>query len=130
MQSDIYNLKRFVDAQELVYGQALTELKAGRKEGHWIWFIFPQTPKAGMGALAKKYAIKTKEEAEAYLKHKVLGSRLIECVEAVLKHKDKPLERIFGSELDAIKFISSMRLFRHVGGEGSVFERALEIYKL
>lgn len=126
MTNNPYDLKRFLDAQELMYSQALAELKAGRKEGHWIWFIFPQTPKAGMGALAKKYAIKTKEEAEAYLKHEVLGMRLIECTKAVLKHKDRKLERIFGSELDALKFISSMRLFSHVAGEDSIFFEALK----
>ena len=128
MRDDFYNLKRFVDTQELMYSQALAELQVGKKRSHWIWFVFPQTPKSGMGEKARYYAIRSKAEAEAYLEHEILGARLIACTEAVLQHKDKPLVQIFGTELDAMKFLSSMRLFRHVGGEGSVFERAMDIF--
>ena len=133
--TDSYNLNRFLQAQstivgnETIYQKALAELKEGKKRGHWIWFVFPQTPKPGIGEKARYYAIRSKAEAEAYLADEILGSRLIACTEAVLSHSDTPLVEIFGSELDAMKFLSSMRLFWHVWGEGSVFERALEIFE-
>ena len=132
---ETYNLNRFTKAQntivgnETIYHKALAELQIGRKTGHWIWFVFPQTSKPGMGDKARYYAIRSKAEAEAYLADPILGDRLIACTEAVLLHKEKPLIEIFGNELDAMKFLSSMRLFRHVGGEGSVFERALAVFE-
>ena len=93
-----------------------------------MWFIFPQTSKMGMGSVAKRFAIGSLDEANAYLDHPVLGARLLECVEAVQSHGDMSLLRLFGSELDVMKFESCMRLFGHVGGDGSLFLRALEIF--
>lgn len=129
MPSDSHNLQRFLDAQESMYDKALVELKEGKKKSHWMWFVFPQTPKPGMSTMSRHYAMKSKEEAREYLEHDTLGSRLITCTEAVFSHKDKTLIQIFGTELDAMKFLSCMRLFRHVGGKGSVFERGLEVYE-
>jgi len=128
MPNDLYDLQRFIDAQESMYDKALLELKAGKKQSHWMWFIFPQTPKAGMGKMAKFYAIGSKGEAQAYHDHPILGTRLLECTQAVLAHADRSLASIFGSELDAVKFISSMHLFKHVGGEESVFVEALRVF--
>ncbi len=123
MPNDPHNLQRFIDAQEFMYDKALTELKAGKKRNHWMWFVFPQTAKVGMGSVAKRFAISGLDEAKAYLAHPVLGARLLECVEVIESHEDVPLLSLFGSELDVMKFESCMRLFRHVGGEGSVFLR-------
>ncbi len=128
MPNDPHNLQRFIDAQESMYDKALAELKAGKKQSHWMWFVFPQTAKIRMGKMALHYAIRSKEEAQAYLDHPVLGNRLLECIEAVLAHEDRSLEQVFGTGLDAMKFLSNMRLFRHVGGEGSVFDEALEVF--
>jgi uncharacterized protein (DUF1810 family) len=81
---DAFQLERFLAAQENVYGQALGELKAGRKRTHWMWFVFPQAAGLGTSPMARKYAIGSRAEAEAYLAHPVLGRRLIECAEALL----------------------------------------------
>jgi uncharacterized protein (DUF1810 family) len=110
---------------QTIYQRALLELKAGKKQTHWMWFIFPQTPKPNMSDLSKKFALTSKEEAKAYLEHPTLGKRLVECTEAVLKHKDKTLEEIFGTALDVKKFKSSMMLFSHVD-ESGVFKEVLE----
>ena len=125
MTYEQYDFQHFLDAQAQMYDKALQELQAGKKEGHWIWFIFPQTPKPNMGRVAKHFVLSSKEEAAAYLSHPILGPRLIACTQAVLRHKEQPLEKIFGSELDARKFISCMHLFKHVGGEDSAFKEAL-----
>ena len=127
MPKDPHNLQRFIDAQEAMYGKALAELRAGKKQSHWMWYIFPQTPKTGMGKMAKFYAIGSKEEAQAYHDHPLLGTRLVECTEAVLVHADRSLVEIFGNELDAMKFLSCMRLFRHVDSTG-LFDEGLRIF--
>ncbi len=111
---DPFNLQRFVDAQSLVYETVLRELRAGRKTTHWIWFIFPQARGLGRSAMSERYAISSLDEARAYLAHPVLGPRLEACTKLVLSHKDVSLEEIFG-ELDAMKFRSSMELFRKAG---------------
>jgi uncharacterized protein (DUF1810 family) len=111
---DPFHLQRFVDAQSLVYETVLGELRAGRKTTHWIWFIFPQAKGLGRSAMSERYAISSLDEARAYLAHPVLGPRLKECVELVLSHEGVPLEDILG-ELDAMKFRSSMELFREAG---------------
>ena len=126
MLNDPHNLQRFIGAQETMYDKALAELKAGKKQSHWMWFIFPQTANMGMGSVAKRFAISGLDEAKAYLAHPVLGARLLECVEAVDYHGDVSHLALFGSELDVMKFESCMRLFWHVGGEGSLFEWALK----
>ena len=79
-----FDLNRFVEAQEGVYSDALSELRAGRKRTHWIWYIFPQIAGLGRSARSERYAIQSDDEARAYLDHPVLGPRFIECAEAVL----------------------------------------------
>lgn len=111
---DPFNLQRFVDAQAPVYETVLRELRAGRKTTHWIWFIFPQAKGLGRSPMSRRYAISSLDEARAYLAHPVLGPRLKECVDLLLSHADVPLEDILG-ELDAMKFRSSMELFREAG---------------
>src|SRR3712207_3726375 len=114
---DPFNLERFVDAQGWAYAEALAELRRGRKDGHWIWFIFPQLAGLGRSPTALRYGIKSADEARAYLAHEVLGTRLRESTSAVLGHRDRTAESIFGP-LDAMKFRSSMTLFEAVGGAG------------
>ena len=118
MPSSTYDFQHFLDAQAQMYTKALQELQAGKKENHWIWFIFPQMCKPNMSDLSKKFALSSKEEAHAYLHHDILGSRLIACTQAVLNHSDKPLAEIFGTEHDARKFVSCMHLFKHVDETG------------
>jgi len=124
---DPFNLRRFMQAQDNTYGIALAELKAGRKHSHWMWFVFPQIDGLGSSPIAKQYAIKSVDEASAYLSHPVLGARLIECTKTVLDLKGVSLFEIFGHP-DDLKFCSSMTLFEHVSSEGSVFPDALEQY--
>src|SRR3954463_12924602 len=83
---DAYELQRFVDAQRGTYEAALAELRAGRKQSHWMWFIFPQISGLGFSPMAQRYAISAITEAEAYLQHPVLGARLLECTRAVNGH--------------------------------------------
>jgi uncharacterized protein (DUF1810 family) len=128
MAGDIdYNLDRFIDAQNNVYTQALAELKAGRKRTHWMWFIFPQIAGLGTSAMAEKYAIRSAEEAAAYLADPILGSRLARCVEAILAVSDQSAHDIFGSP-DDVKLRSSMTLFAAVSEQGSLFHQAIDRY--
>ena len=109
---DPFDLERFVVAQAPVYQRVVAELKRGRKESHWMWFIFPQGAGLGSSAMAERYAIRSVEEARAYLAHPVLGGRLKECtalVEATLA-KGRTLGEIFGA-VDAMKYRSSTELF-------------------
>ena len=126
--ADGHDLERFVAAQADVYEQALAELEAGRKESHWMWFVFPQIAGLGRSATARHYAIASRDEAAAYFSHPVLGSRLVECTEAVLRHPETPADFIFGA-VDAMKFHSSLTLFDAVAGafEPS-FGEALHIF--
>ena len=123
--NDPFGLERFVQAQAGVYDQALAEIRAGRKTSHWMWFIFPQIDGLGSSPMAKKYAIKSIAEAQAYLKHPVLGPRLVECCEAVLQINGKSAPDIFG-DTDAMKLRSSATLFEYVAAEDSVFGRLLD----
>jgi uncharacterized protein (DUF1810 family) len=93
---DSYNLQRFVDAQWPVYERVCRELRQGRKQSHWMWFIFPQIQGLGHSAMAQKFAISSREEAEAYLSHPILGPRLRECTRIVADLEGKPVEDIFG----------------------------------
>lgn len=114
MSNDPFTLQRFVDAQAGgVYEQALSEIRAGKKRSHWIWFIFPQSAELGRSATAKFYGLSGEEEARAYLAHPLLGPRYRECVAAVRAwvENGRSLEAIFG-ELDAMKFRSSVEIFR------------------
>ena len=107
---DPHNLSRFVEAQEQEYAQALSEIRQGRKQSHWMWYIFPQIDGLGFSATSRRYSIKSRAEAEAYLRHPVLGPRLIECAEAALGVEGRSAFEIFGSP-DDMKFYSSMSLF-------------------
>jgi uncharacterized protein (DUF1810 family) len=121
------NLQRFVDAQDPVYDQVCAELRAGRKRTHWIWFIFPQIHGLGSSPTAMEYAISSWEEAEAYLKHPILGPRLIECTQLMLQIEGRTIEQVLGYP-DDLKFRSSMTLFAHATPDNQVFKDALEKY--
>jgi uncharacterized protein (DUF1810 family) len=111
-ETDPFNLQRFVEAQAGgVYERALAELKAGRKQSHWMWFIFPQHRDLGRSATAKFYGLSGEGEARAYLAHPVLGNRYRECVAAVRAqvNSGRSLEAVFGA-LDAMKFESSVEI--------------------
>jgi uncharacterized protein (DUF1810 family) len=124
---DRYDLERFVEAQAGVYEQACAELRAGRKQSHWMWFVFPQIRGLGSSPMAVRYAISSLEEARAYLAHEVLGARLRECAGIVLRVEGKAVGEIFGSP-DELKFHSSMTLFAKAEEGGGVFWEALEKY--
>ncbi len=120
------NLDRFVEAQEPVHARALDELKAGRKQSHWMWFIFPQIAGLGRSAMTQHYAIQNLAEARANLAHPLLGARLRECTQATLNIEGKSAHDIFGSP-DDLKFRSSMTLFDLASPNG-IFRSALEKY--
>ena len=107
------HLERFIEAQKRDYAIALREIKQGRKQSHWMWYIFPQIQGLGFSATSKHYAIRNLEEAEAYAKHAVLGSRLIEICNELLKPAGSNAHSIFGSP-DNMKLKSSMTLFAGV----------------
>ena len=127
MRSDPYNLQRFVDAQNGVYEQVRSELRDGRKRGHWMWFIFPQVRGLGHSHLAEVFAIASKGEAQAYLDHPVLSERLRECTQLVNQVQGRTVEEIFGYP-DNLKFRSSMTLFGQVTTDNQVFVEALRKY--
>jgi excisionase family DNA binding protein len=120
-----FDLERFVKAQEGVYDGVLGELRAGRKTGHWIWFIFPQVAGLGRSEMSRFYGIASLDEARAYLDHPVLGPRLRECVHAVLATSGASADQIFGS-LDAMKVRSSMTLFHRAAPGEPLFREVLE----
>lgn len=127
MANDPHHLQRFVDAQEPVYEQVRAELRAGRKQSHWIWFIFPQMRGLGHSDLADYYGIASRQEAEAYLAHPVLGPRLIECTRLVNQVEDRAIDQILGYP-DNLKFRSSMTLFASTASENHIFSDALQKY--
>jgi uncharacterized protein (DUF1810 family) len=127
MQESPFGLERFVSAQESIYGQALAELRGGRKRTHWMWFIFPQIEGLGHSATSIHYSVKSLEEARAYLQHPVLGPRLRECAEALCALEGRTASDIFGFP-DDLKLRSSMTLFAAVAETGSVFARVLDKY--
>lgn len=120
-------LDRFVEAQKGDYERALDEIRSGRKASHWMWYIFPQIDGLGSSAMAKRYAIRDLAEAEAYLRHPVLGPRLIECAEAALAIEGKSATEVFGYP-DDLKLRSCATLFARVSPPGSVFEQLLAKY--
>ena len=122
-----HSLSRFVSAQSFTYAVALSEVRAGRKHTHWMWFVFPQLVGLGGSLMANRYGIVDMGEARAFLDHPVLGARLEEITAAVLVHRGMSAHGIFGSP-DDLKFHSSMTLFALVSGEGSVFLEALEVF--
>ena len=121
---DTFDLDRFVSAQEDVYDSALAEIRGGRKRTHWMWFVFPQVRGLGSSPISRQFAIRSAAEARAYLAHPVLGPRLIECCEALLRVNDGSAHDIFGSP-DDLKLRSCATLFASVSEPGSVFERVL-----
>jgi uncharacterized protein (DUF1810 family) len=125
--NDPFNLQRFVEAQAPIYDQARRELRGGRKQSHWMWFIFPQIAGLGTSPMAAKYAVSSLEEAKAYLAHPVLSARLEECAELALVVEGRTAREIFGT-IDEMKFRSSMTLFAEAAPEGSIFEQCLEKY--
>jgi uncharacterized protein (DUF1810 family) len=124
---DPFDLQRFVDAQARVYVHALAEVRRGRKRSHWMWFIFPQLAGLGRSWTAQKYAIASLDEARAYLAHRVLGPRLVECAEALLALDGHTARDIFGG-IDTLKLRSSMTLFSLVAEADSPFRRVLAKY--
>jgi uncharacterized protein (DUF1810 family) len=121
---DPHLLNRFVVAQEQDYEQALSEIRSGRKRSHWMWYIFPQIDGLGFSSTAKHYAIKSIDEAKAYMAHPVLGPRLVACAEAALGIEGRSATEIFGTP-DDLKLRSCATLFAAVSPPGSVFERLL-----
>ena len=124
---DPYDLERFVRAQDGTYEVALAEIRGGRKRSHWMWYVFPQCAGLGYSETSQHYAIRSVAEAQAYLAHPVLGSRLMECVEAVLKVPGRTASAIFGSP-DDLKLRSCATLFAQVSPPESVFEQVLDRY--
>ena len=124
---DPFVLTRFVSAQEGIYPTALTELKAGQKSTHWMWFIFPQMTGLGASEKSRFYAIGSLAEAIAYLQHPLLGARLRECAQALFELRNRSAAEIFGFPDDA-KLRSCMTLFAVAAGAESVFARVLARY--
>jgi uncharacterized protein (DUF1810 family) len=122
---DSNNLKRFIDAQETDYPIALTEVKNGRKQSHWMWYIFPQIDGLGFSETSRYYAIKNLQEAEAFLKDPVLSSRLIGICHELLQLKNKDARSIFGSP-DDLKLKSSMTLFAALPNTDPVFQSVID----
>jgi uncharacterized protein (DUF1810 family) len=127
MLADPFRLQRFVEAQNPVFEQVRTELKQGHKRGHWMWFIFPQIAGLGSSEISKRFAISSAAEAVAYLQHPVLGKRLEDCADLVLKLSGKSAYDIFGTP-DDMKFRSCMTLFAQVSPKTPVFEGNLKKY--
>jgi uncharacterized protein (DUF1810 family) len=125
--ADPHDLGRFLAAQEGVVEVALAELRRGRKESHWMWFIFPQVAGLGGSPMSAFYAIQSPAEAEAYLRHPVLGRRLAECAGALAELEGRTALEVMGHP-DDLKLRSSMTLFARVAGGESVFRRVLERY--
>jgi uncharacterized protein (DUF1810 family) len=124
---DLYDLGRFLRAQAGDYERALSEIRGGRKRTHWMWYIFPQLDGLGVSPTAKHYAIKSAEEAKAYLGHPVLGPRLLECAEAALGVEGRSAAEVFGPP-DDLKLRSCATLFACVSPPDSVFDRLLGKY--
>ena len=123
--NDPFDLQRFVDAQEPIYGTVIEELTAGRKRSHWMWFIFPQLRGLGSSPTAVRFAISSVDEARAYLDHELLGARLRECAGLVARIEGRSAEEIFGWP-DDMKLRSSMTLFAHAANDNAEFVAVLE----
>jgi uncharacterized protein (DUF1810 family) len=125
---DPHNLQRFVDAQASCFAQVRSELSAGKKRSHWMWFVFPQLQGLGSSAMAQHYAISGIEEAKAYLAHPLLGDRLRDCTSLVNAIPGRTVEDIFGYP-DDLKFRSCVTLFAQASHpESQVFQEALKKY--
>ncbi len=124
---DPFNLERFVDAQAPVYDEVRRELTVGRKQSHWMWFVFPQIAGLGQSPMSVRFAIASLDEAKAYLAHPVLGARLRECSRLTLAVEGKTARDIFGS-IDEMKFRSSMTLFARAAPDEEIFQRCIDRY--
>ena len=124
---DQYNLNRFIEAQMATYEGVMLELACGRKESHWIWYIFPQIDGLGRSDIAKLYSIKSLEEGRAYLEHPVLGPRLIKACEILLSLEDASMDEVMGFP-DDLKLLSSMTLFEALSDSNSIFTKIIEFY--
>lgn len=124
---DPLNLARFVAAQEGVYPRALSELRAGLKQSHWMWFVLPQLEGLGRSELARRYGVRSLVEARAYLEHPILGPRLRECVSTLNLCEGRSAEEVLGA-VDAMKLRSCLTLFQAAAGPGSVFAEGLGKY--
>jgi uncharacterized protein (DUF1810 family) len=125
--NDPYDLQRFVHTQDPLFEQVCTELREGQKRDHWMWFIFPQLRGLGHSQMAIKFAISSRDEAEAYLKNQVLGLRLTECTRLVMLVEGRSIDEIFGYP-DDLKFRSSVTLFASTTSENQIFKDALQKY--
>ena len=125
--NDPYDLQRFVDAQSRCFDRVCRELSEGHKQSHWMWFIFPQLKGLGHSAMALRYAISSRQEAEAYLRNPILGPRLRHCTQLVMVVEGRSIEEIFEAP-DDLKFRSSMTLFASTAAEGKIFKDALQKY--
>ena len=124
---DPFDLARFLSAQADDYDRALAEVRSGRKRTHWMWYVFPQLDGLGVSSTARHYAIKSLDEARAYLSHPVLGPRLLECAAAAVAVEGRSASDIFGTP-DDLKLRSCATLFAAVSPPGSVFDQLLEKY--
>ena len=124
---DPHDLMRFAEAQKDIYDQALAEIRGRRKRTHWMWYIFPQIDGLSFSSTSRRYSIKSVEEAKAYLNHPILGPRLLECIQAVVRIEGRSATDIFGSP-DDLKLRSCATLFASVSPADSVFERVLGKY--
>ena len=123
--ADPFDLQRFVDAQDGVYGSVIDELRSGRKRSHWIWFVFPQLRGLGHSATALRYGISSLEEARAYLANQVLGPRLRECARLIVDIDGRSAQDIFGRP-DDLKVRSSMTLFARATDDNADFRAVLD----
>jgi uncharacterized protein (DUF1810 family) len=126
---DPFELERFQKAQDAhsTYGQALDELRAGTKQSHWMWFVFPQLAGLSHSETARHYGLRSLDEARAYLGHPVLGLRLLECAGTVAELEGRTASDVFGG-IDALKLRSSMTLFRRAAPDEPLFSRVLAKY--
>ncbi|MNF70322.1 hypothetical protein D3C76_631660 [compost metagenome] len=124
---DPFNLQRFLQAQDPVFDRVQNELNNGHKRSHWMWFIFPQFAGLGGSEMSRRFAIRSREEALAYLEHPLLGPRLRTCTQEVLNIRERSVAGIFGHP-DDLKFHSSMTLFAQVDAADSLFQQALNQY--
>ena len=125
--SDPHDLQRFLDAQAPIYETALGEICAGSKRSHWMWFIFPQLRGLGLSHTAHFYGIASLDEARAYLEHPILGTRLRECVEAILPWHDRLTAEDILGPIDAVKLRSSFTLFDQIE-RNTLFAAGLELF--
>lgn len=120
-------LHRFLEAQAPVWGTVIEELRGGRKETHWMWFVFPQIAGLGTSRMSQRYALVSMAEVQAYASHPVLGTRLRHCFERVLAHRNRTAESIFGA-IDSKKLQSCATLFRACDGQTPVFDEVLAVF--